>query len=67
MNARVAARRVVHRRAVNSAADKRRCNGLETAHGEIASVRGFRSHPRNLGKSKNRAPQDCFEDWHRIL
>jgi hypothetical protein len=67
MNVPAAERRVVHRRAVNSAAGKRRCNCLETAHDEIDSVRGFRLHRANPGKSKNRVPQDCFEGWHRII
>jgi hypothetical protein len=67
MNVRVAELRVVRRRAVNSAADKHRRNCLETAHDEMISVRGFRPQLANPGKSKNRAPQDCFGGWHRII
>jgi hypothetical protein len=59
--------RVVHRRAANSAAGSAAADCLEIAHDRLVSVRGDGFAAANPGRSKNRAPQDCFGGWHRII
>jgi hypothetical protein len=51
---------VVHRRAVNSAAGKHRRNCLETAHDEIASVRGFPVEPYESRQIKKSCTSGLF-------